>query len=41
MRFREGLLEIALLTLMVVALVGSLLMLRSRARSENEMAIRG
>jgi len=35
------LLEIALLTLTVVALVGSLLMLRSRARSENEMAIRG
>ena len=38
-RFREGMLEIALLTVMVVALVGSLLMLRSKERSKNEVAI--
>jgi hypothetical protein len=31
-------LEIGLLTVMVVALVASLLMLRSRGRSQNEMA---
>ncbi len=37
----QGLVARAFSTLMVVALVGSLLMLRSRARSENEMAIRG
>jgi hypothetical protein len=29
-RFREGMIEIALLTVMVVAMVGSLLMLRKR-----------
>jgi uncharacterized membrane protein (DUF373 family) len=38
-KFREGMLEIALLTVMVVALVGSLLMLRSRAKTRNETAI--
>jgi len=37
-RFREGMIEIALLTVMVVALVGSLLMLRSRSQSKNELA---
>jgi uncharacterized membrane protein (DUF373 family) len=37
-RFRDGMLEIGLLTVMVVALVASLLMLRSRDRSQNEMA---
>jgi len=37
-RFRDGMLEIGLLTVMVVALVASLLMLRSRGRSKNEMA---
>jgi len=37
-RFRDGMLEIGLLTVMVVALVASLLMLRSRGRSQNEMA---
>ena len=37
-RFREGMIEIGLLTVMVVALVGSLLMLRSKARSKNELA---
>jgi hypothetical protein len=31
--------EIALLTVMVVALVGSLLMLRSKEQSRNEVAI--
>lgn len=35
-RFREGMLEIALLTVMVVALVGSLLMLRKREQTKNE-----
>jgi uncharacterized membrane protein (DUF373 family) len=39
-RFREGMLEIAVLTVMVVALVGSLLMLRSRGQSKNEVAVR-
>jgi uncharacterized membrane protein (DUF373 family) len=38
-KFREGLMEIALLTVMVVALVGSLLMLRSKEQSRNEVAI--
>jgi uncharacterized membrane protein (DUF373 family) len=38
-KFREGLMEIALLTVMVVALVGSLLMLRSKDQSKNEVAI--
>ena len=37
-RFREGMLEIAVLTVMVVALVGSLLMLRSKAQTKNEVA---
>jgi len=37
-RFREGMMEIGLLTVMVVALVASLLMLRSRGRSQSEMA---
>ena len=37
-RFREGMLEIGLLTVMVVALVASLWMLRIRARSQNETA---
>jgi uncharacterized membrane protein (DUF373 family) len=37
-RFREGMLEIGLLTVMVVALVGSLLMLRSKERNKNELA---
>jgi uncharacterized membrane protein (DUF373 family) len=41
LRFREGMIEIALLTVMVVALVGSLLMLRSKARSKNEVAVAG
>jgi uncharacterized membrane protein (DUF373 family) len=35
-RFREALLEVGLLTLMVVALVGSLLMLRRREKDRNE-----
>jgi len=34
-------LEIALLTFMVVALVGSLLMLRSKGQSKNEVAVSG
>ena len=38
-KFREGMLEIALLTVMVVALVGSLLMLRSKAQTKNEVAV--
>jgi uncharacterized membrane protein (DUF373 family) len=37
-RFRESMIEIALLTVMVVALVASLLMLRARGRSKNETA---
>ena len=37
-RFREGMLEIGVLTVMVVALVASLLMLRSKARTKNEVA---
>jgi len=40
-KFKEGVLEIALLTFMVVALVGSLLMLRSKGQSKNEVAISG
>jgi len=40
-RFREGMIEIALLTVMVVALVGSLLMLRSKARTKNEQVAAG
>jgi len=35
---RDAMLEIALLTVMVVALVGSLLMLRSKSRSKSELA---
>ena len=37
-RFRDALLEIALLTVMVVALVGSLLMLRRREKAEAAIA---
>jgi len=40
-KFKEGMLEIALLTFMVLALVGSLLMLRSKGRSKNEVAVSG
>ncbi|HEY4886571.1 MAG TPA: phosphate-starvation-inducible PsiE family protein [Myxococcales bacterium] len=40
-KFKEGMLEIALLTFMVVALVASLLMLRSKEKSKNELAIAG
>ena len=40
-KFKEGMLEIALLTFMVVALVASLLMLRSKGQSKNEVAIAG
>jgi len=39
-KFREGMIEIALLTVMVVALVGSLLMLRSKEKTKDEAAIR-
>ena len=38
-KFREGMIEIGLLTLMVVALVGSLLMLRSKEKSKDEAAV--
>jgi len=38
-KFREGMIEIALLTLMVVALVGSLLMLRTKEKTKDEAAI--
>jgi uncharacterized membrane protein (DUF373 family) len=38
-KFREGMIEIALLTLMVVALVGSLLMLRSKGKTPDEAAL--
>lgn len=37
-RFREGMIEIGLLTIMVVALVASLLMLRVRDRTKGEKA---
>jgi len=40
-KFKEGMLEIALLTFMVVALAGYLLMLRSKGQSKNEVAISG
>ena len=40
-KFKEGMLEIALLTFMVVALVASLLMLRSKGQSKNEVAVSG
>lgn len=40
-KFKEGMLEIALLTFMVLALVASLLMLRSKEKSKNELAIAG
>ena len=40
-KFKEGMLEIALLTFMVLALVASLLMLRSKGQSKNEVAIAG
>ena len=40
-KFKEGLLEIALLTFMVLALVGSLLMLRGKGQSKNEVAVAG
>ena len=40
-KFKEGMLEIALLTFMVVALVASLLMLRSKEKSKTELAIAG
>jgi uncharacterized membrane protein (DUF373 family) len=40
-KFREGMIEIGLLTLMVVALVGSLLMLRSKEKTKDETAIAG
>jgi len=38
-KFRNGMIEIALLTLMVVALVGSLLMLRTKEKTKDEAAI--
>jgi len=38
-KFREGMIEIALLTLMVVALVGALLMLRTKEKTKDEAAI--
>jgi len=40
-KFKEGMLEIALLTFMVLALVGSLLMLRGKGQSKNEVAVAG
>jgi len=40
-KFKEGMLEIALLTFMVLALVASLLMLRSKGQSKNEVAVSG
>jgi uncharacterized membrane protein (DUF373 family) len=38
-KVQEGMIEIALLTLMVVALVGSLLMLRTKEKTKDEAAI--
>jgi len=38
-KFRNGMIEIALLTVMVVALVASLLMLRSKEKTKDEAAI--
>src|SRR5882757_4548101 len=40
-KFKERMLEIALLTFMVLALVGSLLMLRGKGQSKNEVAVAG
>jgi hypothetical protein len=40
MKFHNGMVEIALLTLMVVALVGSLLMLKRRDRIDRASLVR-